>query len=459
MAKHERETLASLRKDIAVLREVIRAEQKKSEQLLEYMSTHDFLTDLPNRMYLERQIDQAIQCASDRGNHMALLYLDLDNFKLINDTLGHRVGDMLLKEVSVVLQQGVRSGDFVARMGGDEFALVLNDIKIPDRAATVARLILDKLRMVFSVDGKEVYINASIGIAVYPIADLNAVELLKHADMAMYTAKTNGKNQYQFYSTDLNRQNEQMLQIINGLRNAVQNKELFLQYQPIIDINSERCCGVETLMRWEHPQLGLILPDQFLPYINAAGEMVTISQWVIHQALEDYDKLHFEPPWFMSVNVSADELGEAETLKAIMSCFRERCTPKQLVVELTETSIMRHPEESIEKLKYLSDMGVQIAIDDYGTGYSSLSLLKQLPISLLKIDKSFIDDIDKETNNMIIIESTIRLAHRLGIKVIAEGVETEAQLVFLKQHACDYVQGYYLSMPLSFHELLAYIAK
>ena len=432
--------------------------RKKTEELLEYMSTHDYLTNLPNRVLFEKEIDEAVQHSRDNAQHMALIYLDLDNFKQVNDTLGHVVGDQLLKEVSMRLQQTVRGGDTIARLGGDEFALILHSIRKPEYAAVVSRSILDKLGKVFQLEENEIFINASIGIAVYPYAGTSAVELIKNADTAMYIAKAHGKNQYQYYSVESTEQAEQDLIIINGLRNVIHNNELILQYQPIIDLNTSTCWGIEALLRWEHPQLGLVYPAQFLHHAEDSGIIVSIGQWVIQRALEDYKRLHLTSLLFISINISANELVASKMAETIYTCTQESgISACKLVVELTEASMMHHPNDSIKKFERLSKMGVQIAIDDYGTGYSSLSILKKLPISILKIDKSFMDDIDRNSNNQLIVKSTIQLAHNLGLKVIAECIETKKQFEFLKDHGCDYLQGYYYSKPLDIDELQTYI--
>ncbi|MCX7124670.1 MAG: EAL domain-containing protein [Gammaproteobacteria bacterium] len=437
-------------------------ERKKSEETLNYISHHDPLTDLPNRVYFEEQLNKAIDESNEIDQHTALLYLDLDNFKIINDTFGHYMGDQLLKAVSIILQRSIRRGDTVARFGGDEFAIVLRGLRKPEYATSVASAILDKLGDIFNLEGNEIYTNVSIGIAVHPFSGITSAELIKNADTAMYAAKKNGKNQYCFYTAELNEKNEKKLQLNNGLRNVVHNKELFLQYQPIIDINTSTCCGIEALVRWNHPQLGLIPPNEFLPYAEETGMMLSIGQWVIQQALNDYKQFTPNGTLLLAVNLSANELNSAKTAETILMGIQKYAIPtNKVVLELTETSIMRHPEESIEKFKKLSQIGVRIAIDDYGAGYSSLNYLKRLPISLLKIDKSFIDDIGQNSNasNIIIVKSTIELAHSLGLKVIAEGVESKDQFEFLKDHRCDYAQGFYFSKPLNIDALKIFITK
>ena len=435
-------------------------ERKKSEELLQYMSHHDYLTDLPNRVFFEKKMKLAIDEAKDKKQHMALMYLDLDNFKVVNDTLGHDVGDALLKRVSSALKGSLRVGDCVARLGGDEFAIILTNLRKPGYAEIVANSILNKLSESFKLDNHDVYANASIGIAVYPMAGMDMVSLVKSADTAMYNAKKCGKNQYRFYSAELNQDSEKNLSIINGLRVALRQDEFFLEYQPIVDVSTGACCGIEALLRWNHPQLGLVPPDVFLPFAEDASLMMKIGQWVLQNALADFKKINNPSLRFISINMSANELDGARTAKIVYDLIgKTGISTKEVVLELTETSIMKNPEASIDKFKKLSNIGVSIAVDDFGTGYSSLNYLKRLPVQILKIDKSFVDDIGDDHDDEVIVESTIKLAHGLGLKVIAEGVETKAQLDFLKKNSCDYVQGYYYSKSLSFEALRAYLKK
>lgn len=431
-------------------------ERKKTAQLLEYMSTHDHLTDLPNRAYFEKQINQAIQDA--RAHPFALIYLDLDNFKTVNDTFGHATGDLLLKAVSTTLQQSVRKGDVVARLGGDEFSLILCSLKKTEDVIAVSRSIFKKLGKIFYIEGNELLIKASIGIAIYPSGGTNAAELLKNADIAMYVAKTSGKDQYKIFSAELSQQSEQHLQVLNGLKHVLANKELLIEYQPIISLKTLECCGIEALLRWRHPQLGLILPDKFIFPAEKSGVMSSFSRWVIKQVLSDYKKINLEQLKYISINLSAAEFTAAEEVDTIFPYLNELEIPaNKLVIELTETALINQPELILNKFNELTKRGVKIAIDDYGTGYSSLNLLKQLPITIMKIDKSFISEVDTNSNDMIIVKSTIQLAHNLKLKVIAEGVETKAQLNFLKEHGCDYIQGNYISKPLTINKLKKFL--
>ncbi|MDF1757967.1 MAG: bifunctional diguanylate cyclase/phosphodiesterase [Legionellaceae bacterium] len=435
-------------------------ERKKSEELFEYMSQHDYLTDLPNRLLFEKHLAIAIDSAEYKNQHMALLYIDIDDFKMVNDTLGHDIGDLLLQQVSNILKNITRSGDTVCRLGGDEFAVILSELNDPDYPSSFAESILKKFREIFCFSGQEIYANVSIGIAIYPISGQTSLDIVKNADSAMYSAKRLGKNQYCCYKEGLNEYSEINLQIASGLRSGIKNKEFFLEYQPIIDINTTKCCGIEALLRWKNPSLGLVPPDKFIPFAERSGIMPYLSQFIISQAIQDYSSLNSEQISFISLNMSANELNRDGTAILIDKELKQnKLPPEHLILELTETVVMLQPKVAIKKLNTLSDMGVKIAVDDFGTGYSCLAYLKDLPLYILKIDRSFINDIGKDDNDEIIIKSTIQLAHNLNFKVVAEGVETKEQLDFLKEHHCDYIQGFYYSKSLSLQCLQDYISK
>jgi diguanylate cyclase (GGDEF)-like protein/PAS domain S-box-containing protein len=433
-------------------------ERKQSEEMLEYMSKHDYLTDLPNRIAFEKNLKLAMLDADNCGHYMALLYLDLDNFKMVNDTLGHDVGDILLKEVSILLTDTFRFGDNVARLGGDEFAITLFNLRKPEYAASVAKKIIDKFNQAFILDQQEIYTSVSIGIAVYPLSGDNPIDLVKNADTAMYSAKRMGKNRYQFFSRELNKYNEDNLQIINGLRTAVQDDELLLMYQPIIDLANNKCSGIEALVRWQHPVLGLLTPDKFIAIAEDCDAILEIGTWVINQALTDFAAIASDKNLLLAINVSAKELEGLNVTNLFMQKIHDLNIAKhRVLLELTETSLMSNPAKAMSKFRHLSEAGVKIAVDDFGTGYSSLSYLKKLPLSILKIDKSFIADINKDENSEVIINSTIQLAHSLGLQVVAEGVESSVQLDFLRAHQCNFVQGFYFSAPLLLEDLIKYL--
>lgn|SRR3990167_1165470 len=439
-------------------------EHKKTEALLENLSHHDALTGLPNRTLFVKSLETALKLTKEfQQSYVAVLYLDLDNFKMVNDTLGHPMGDALLKMVAAALMKSVRKTDVIARLSGDEFAILLPMVRKPEYAAVVARHILEKLNTAFQVEGKEIFTNVSIGIAIAPFAGTTATDLIKNADSAMYAAKNNGKNQYWFFSDELREHNQQHADIINGLRLAIRNKEFLLHYQPIVALASGQCVGVEALLRWQHPTLGLLSPDAFLSDATEMRLIPTIGKQVIESALDHLVKCRrVIPGLFMSINVSIQELDEGPSAENyILAQMKMHSLPETAVVlELTESSIMSNPQQVVKILNRLSSIGVKIAIDDYGTGYSSLSYFKRLPVSILKIDKSFVADLGKnlhQENDNIIVTSTIQLAHSLGLKVIAEGVETERQLTFLKEADCDYVQGFYFARPMTAEKVVEFL--
>ena len=420
-----------------------------------YAAQYDDLTDLPNRQQITTAITRLLAEASN-ATIISVVYLNIDNLALINETLGFSTGDMILRKVASLLQHTQRRLDFVAKLGGDEFLLVLhadnlNDVRVmsEDILTTLSQL---------SVDKQEFFMSASIGIATYPASGTDALGLIKNAATAMRAAKSLGKNQYQFFVNSLPQYSQDTLLIINGLRQAVRKQELRLQFQPIIDLNSLTCIGIEALMRWQHPQLGLLLPETYLLYAEEVGVSLDLGRWVLQHACAGYRRLALTDSLLLCVNMSATEFMVADLEEFILATLREQAIPtERLIIELTETMVMRNPEYVINKIKALANAGIAIAIDDYGMGYSSLHLLKQLPTTLLKIDKSFITEIHSNSPNAAIVKSSIQLAHELGLRVVAEGVETAEEVAFLKLHGCDYVQGYYLSKPLWFEELTDYL--
>ncbi len=421
------------------------------------LSIHDFLTGLPNRKAVETRVGKLIDFPTRENQLLAVLYLDLDNFRIVNDSLGYDIGDCLLIDLANLLLNIIQEGDVVGRLGGDEFIIVLNSSNHSDYPANISQKIIRKLDTPFNINGKDIYANLSIGIAVYPTCGAGAVELIRNADMAMQEAKNNGKNQYRFFNEELCHQSEINLLIMNGLRANIITEEMFFVFQPIIDIKHQKCIGVEALLRWQHSQLGLIYPEQFLPIAERSGSMVALGHVIFKRALQDYCRMQLHNHLFLSFNMSAGEFASMDEEAFIQLIYKEKMSPKQLIIELTESMMIVDPQSIYEKMKFLTNAGVRIAVDDYGMGYSSLSLLKQLPLEVLKIDKLFIKDIGKDQNNTIIVKSTIQLAHNLGLKVVAEGIETKEQLDFLAEHGCDHGQGYYFSKPLDCEQLIEYI--
>ncbi|MFC5300072.1 EAL domain-containing protein [Azospira restricta] len=426
-------------------------ERKQAEERIHFLAHHDALTELPNRFSLERRLEQALVDARRRDWHVAVLFIDLDRFKVINDTLGHHVGDRLLIDVARRFRDKVRETDMVARLGGDEFVIVLPDLANADAAADVALKIISALLAPIVIDGNELHTSPSIGISLYPDDGLSVEAIMKNADTAMYHAKALGRNNYQFFAEEMNRVASERLSIEARLRQALARQELSLHYQPQFAADGERATGVEALLRWQPPGEGMIEPARFITIAEETGMIVPIGAWVLGEACRQLRRWLDAglPPLRVAVNLSARQLRNAELVLTVREVLAETGIPPQLLeLEITESAVMDKPEEAIQVLQALKQMGVTLAIDDFGTGYSSLAYLKLFPIDHLKIDRSFVRDIERDPNDAAIAVSTIALAHSLGLRVVAEGVETAAQLQMLRRHGCDEVQGFFLSRPL-----------
>jgi diguanylate cyclase (GGDEF)-like protein len=403
---------------------------------------------------------RSLKAAFENEEHIAVLHLNIDDFNAVNEVFGNSVGDTLLDAMYTLLKSNIRKVDRIIRLKGDEFVLLLDNLRKSEYAGVVAQNILNALDTPFELGGQTIYTNISIGVAVYPDAGENAVALLQHAEIAMRKAKKHGKNQYYFYSNEMGQKNERHLFIKNGLRNALQKHEFYMLYQPIVDLKTGGCCGIEALLRWKHPQLGLLTPDEFLDDAKEMSLMSQIGKWVTQRVFSEFKQFNLPNFKFVSINVTAGELSKTKNVQAILAGIKEFDVDiDKIIFELTETSLVKNPEGLIKKLDTLFDTRIQLAIDDYGTGYSSLGYLKKLPIVILKIDQSFIQGMQSNPNDGIILESTIRLAHQLGIKVIVEGVEEKEQVEFLKKNKCDYVQGYYFSKPLSLKDVIQFIEQ
>jgi len=427
-------------------------ELQKLNNKLSYQAYHDALTNLPNRALFIKRVEQAINAAEHHNELLAMLFVDLDRFKYINDTLGHAAGDRLLQEVSSRLLTCTRQPeDTVARLGGDEFTILLRDIKEPSNAGIVAKNILKALTAPLRFRDQEIYVTPSIGISVYPRDGRDVGTLMKNADAGMYTAKKQGRNNFKFYTPNANSASAARLEMENKLRQALEQGEFEVWYQPKVSMKTQEIIGAEALVRWHSPELNLVSPSQFIPLAEDTGLIVPIGEWVLRTACQEskHWQHNGQNPLHISVNLSARQFSKEDLLSSIEYIVNEfDMNPHNLELELTESLIMPNAEDSIETLQALKKQGVQISIDDFGTGYSSLSYLKRFPIDVLKIDRTFIRDVTTDLNNRALVAAIIAMAHNLNIEVVAEGVETQEQLGFLREHQCDYLQGFLFSKPI-----------
>jgi diguanylate cyclase (GGDEF)-like protein/PAS domain S-box-containing protein len=426
------------------------SERKAAEERIDYLAHHDVLTGLPNRFSLEVRLDQAILTARRDHKQLAVIFIDLDRFKVINDTLGHHVGDQLLTEVARRLRHCVRESDIVARLGGDEFVIVLSGIAIATDAASVANKVLRHLVEPYQLDGHALHSSPSVGISLFPGDGDNAEALMKAADTAMYHAKDHGRNNAQFYTKTMNAELNERMVLERDLRLALQEGQFEVYYQPQVCTHNLAICGVEALVRWRHPEHGLIPPLKFIPIAEDAGLIEELGGWVLDEACRQFALWRTQgiEGIRVAVNLSAHQLRSPELIDTVArTMHRHGMGHGDLELEVTESVAMADPEHAIARLEALREMGVELAIDDFGTGYSSLAYLKLLPIQTLKLDRSFVKDIESNENGAAISTATIALAHSLGLKVVAEGVETEAQSRFLAAHSCDFLQGYRYGRP------------
>jgi diguanylate cyclase (GGDEF)-like protein/PAS domain S-box-containing protein len=451
---------------IAVIQDISESKRaaealKTSEEQFRRLAQYDILTGLPNRALLYDRLERAIT-QSRRGQSMlAVLFIDIDRFKHVNDTLGHAAGDQLLKQISDRFSNCVRSEDTVGRLSGDEFAIVLSSLASPQDAATVAKKLVDALNRPFHLHGADLFVTASIGITVYPTDSTDQAELIRTADIAMYRAKERGRNNYQFYTPEMNRRTREMLEMEAALRRALERDELVLHYQPKISLATAQIMGVEALLRWQHPVRGLVPPGEFMPLLEETGLIVPAGEWVLHavcRQINAWRKAGMRPlP--VAINLSARQFLAPDLGETIRSALEQHgIEPQLLEIEITESSIMSDTAESIRTLEYLQSLGVKSAIDDFGTGYSSLGYLKRFPLRALKIDRTFVRDITTDPDDATITQAVISMAHSLQLKVIAEGVESPAQVTFLMRYGCDEVQGFLFSRPVPPEECTAVAA-
>ncbi|MFZ2001581.1 MAG: EAL domain-containing protein, partial [Candidatus Sulfotelmatobacter sp.] len=427
-------------------------DRKLAEERVQFLAYYDALTGLPNRTLLQDRLAKALAGARRRKDKVAILFLDLDRFKDINDSLGHSVGDLLLQEVAERLKTWAREQDTVARVGGDEFLIVLTGLKDVADAAVATERIVNLMTAGFVVQGHPVNVSCSIGVSIFPEHSADCETLIKNADAAMYSAKENGRNRFQFFTEDMNAQGVERLTLENSLRLALDKKELFLVYQPQMDIATGRITGLEALLRWQHPDLGLVPPDKFIRIAENSGLIVPIGEWVVRTACRQARKWQDEglPPVSVAVNVSAVQFRQEGFCELIRRVLHETgLAPQYLELELTESLLLANADLMLSVVQELKAMGVTLAIDDFGTGYSSFSYLRQFRVSKLKIDRVFIRDVAVNPDDAAITSAIISMAKSLRLKVIAEGVEDESQMSFLRAHQCDEIQGYYFSKPLA----------
>ena len=427
-------------------------DRKVAEERIQFLAYYDALTGLPNRTLLQDRLAKALAGASRRNDKVALLFLDLDGFKIINDSLGHSVGDLLLKQIADRLKRFSRDQDTVARLGGDEFLIVLSDVKdIPDAAVAAERL-MDAMTGGFVVQGHPLSVSCSLGISIFPEHGVDGETLIKHADAAMYSAKDNGRNNIQLFTAQMNAQAVERLALESSLRRALEKKELFLVYQPQMDVATGKITGLEALLRWQHPELGLVPPDRFIRIAENSGLIIPIGEWVLRAACSQARRWQDEgiPAVVVAVNVSAVQFRQPGFCELIKRVLEETgLAPQYLGLELTEGLLLADADVTFAVLQDLKAMGLSLAIDDFGTGYSGFSYLRHFWVSKLKIDRSFIRDVAVNPDDAAITAAIISMAKSLRLKAVAEGVENEAQMSFLRAHHCDEIQGYYFSRPLT----------
>jgi len=435
-------------------------ERRQAQEQIRYLAYHDSLTGLPNRELFLDRLRVALAHAQRYRRELAVLFVDLDHFKVINDSLGHSIGDRVLREIAARLRATLREEDTVARLGGDEFTALLPSLSAPTDVSHVALKIQQAIRLPIQIDGRELSLSASMGVGLFPSDGSDAETLLKNADTAMYRAKELGRDQHQFYTAALSVRVLEHLDLDSRLRKALQSDSLVLHYQPLVDLGDGRVEGVEALVRWQDPERGLIAPDDFIPVAEVTGLIVPIGGWVLRTACAEIARLASAggPPR-VSVNLSARQFHGAEVVEQVRAALAESgLRAEQLELEITETVAMQDQERTIDTLRRLKQLGVRISIDDFGTGYSSLGYLRRFPIDTLKIDRSFVRDVASDRSAASIAAAVIAVGHELGIHVVAEGVETRQQLSILRRHGCDAAQGFLVGRPLPATELAAALA-
>ena len=439
------------------------SERKKAQEelleqkdILDHQAHHDGLTGLPNRVLFNDRLEHGIEQAERHKMKLALFFIDLDDFKQINDSLGHQVGDKVLIAVAERLKAKIRKEDTLSRLGGDEFTIIMEDLDYVEDASILAEKIQKVIDQPIHIDGHTLYISCSIGISLYPQDDMDMNNLIKYADAAMYKAKEEGRNNFQFYASEMTEFALERMIMKTSLRQAIDNEEFLIYYQPQIDATSGKLTGMEALIRWQHPVMGLILPAKFIPLAEENGLIVEIDRWVMITAMTQISKWYHDglDPGVLALNLSMRQLRTDDFVEVIQESMQITAfKPEWLEFEVTEGEMMKKADETIIKLEEISSMGIEIAIDDFGTGYSSLAYLKRLPVHKLKIDQSFINGIPEDKDDMAIAKAIIALADSLGLELIAEGVENNAQKEFLLRSGCEHIQGFYYSVPMPAEEI------
>ncbi len=434
---------------------------KENQKHLERMAHYDVLTTLPNRTLMYDRLNHTISMAKRHQYQTAVLLLDLDRFKEVNDSLGHHIGDLLLVETAERLVETVRESDTVARMGGDEFLIILPEVGSSNNAANIAQKVIEYLAKPFFIEEHEIYVSGSIGITIFPIDGDDPGILIKHADTAMYHAKAQGKNNYKFFTEDINKSTVERFSLETRFRRALDKLEFHLNYQPKINIKTRKMTGVEALLRWYHPDQGSVMPSLFIPLAEETGLVFQLGEWALREACrqtKEWQDMGL-PPVRISVNISPRQFKKHDLLDVIKEVLEDTgLDPKWLMLEITEGTIIENVEDTILMLKELRNLGVGVSVDDFGTGYSSLNYLNRFALDELKIDRSFIIDIENEENQKV-VNAIISLANNLNYKIVAEGVETREQLAFFEKSTIDEIQGYYFSKPLSAEDLQALLTE
>lgn len=464
---YEEKTITPLKNDNGEIINFVSTGKDISERMLvqeklQYMATHDFLTGLLNRVTLKERLSYAIRRAARSDTKVAVMLLDLDKFKIVNDTLGHPVGDELLVAVAERLSVCLRQEDIIARLGGDEFTVIMEGFQDVDAVNNTANKILAAIAKPFVVKESEVFVAASIGIAIFPDDDTDADTLLKNADIAMYRAKTSGGNSYHYFTPDMTEHALDRMKIYNSLQHALENKEFVVYYQPKIKLADGSVSGMEALIRWQHPELGLIGPDRFIGLLEESDRITDVGEWVLHQTCRFLARLENEdfPSLRASINLSARQFRDGRLIERIKQCIATTgVQTKYLELEITESLLVENIDEVVRILNSIHEMGIKIDIDDFGTGYSSMNYLKRFPIDTLKIDRLFIKDIPDDKDDVAIVEAILAMAESLGIEIVAEGIETEAQYDFLHARVCKEAQGYLFGKPMSEDDFIDWYRK